>query len=234
MYLYGASGHAKVIMDILAANKIPIEALVDDNAELDELQGIPVIHSAEGCSPFIISIGNNKIRKMIAERLQTDFISVIHPSAIISSSASIDEGTVVMHGAIVQADAKIGKHCIINTAATIDHECVIGDYVHISPNASLCGNVQVGEGTWIGAGATVIPCVKIGKWSVIGAGSVVLKDIPDGVVAYGNSCKVSKCIKTMDKINHLLIVGGGKIFFPREVYRVSDLFKPSNCVKYAV
>ncbi len=192
MYLYGASGHAKVIMDILAANNIPVDALVDDNAKLKELQGVPVIHSAENCSSFIISIGNNRIRKIIAERLQTYFITAIHPSAIISPTASIDEGTVVIQGAIVQADAKIGKHCIINTAATIDHECVIGDYVHISPNASLCGNVQVGEGTWIGAGTVIIPGVKIGKWSVIGAGSVVVKDIPDGVVAYGNPCRIIK------------------------------------------
>ncbi len=185
MYLYGASGHAKVIMDILAANVIHVDALVDDNAGLKELQGVPVIHSSEGCSPFIISIGSNKIRKMIAERLNCEFISAIHPSAIISPSAYIAEGTVVMQGAIVQADAKIGKHCIINTAATVDHECVIEDYVHISPNASLCGNVQVGEGSWVGAGATVIPGVKIGKWCVIGAGSVVVKDVPDNAVVVG-------------------------------------------------
>ncbi len=194
MYLYGASGHAKVIMDILAANGMQVDALVDDNVDLKNLQGIPVIHSAEGRSPFVISIGNNKIRKMIAERLQAEFISAIHPSAIISPSAKIDKGTVVMQGAIVQADAKIGKHCIINTAVTVDHECVIGDYVHISPNASLCGNVQVGEGSWIGAGTVIIPGVKIGRWSVIGAGSVVVKDIPDGVVAYGNPCKVIRKI----------------------------------------
>ncbi len=190
MYLYGASGHAKVIKDILTANNVHIDALVDDNLGLKELQSIPVIHSAEGCSPFIISIGSNKIRKMIAERLQTDFISAIHPSAVISPSASVAEGTVVMQGAIVQADAKIGKHCIINTAATVDHECVIDDYVHISPNASLCGNVQVGEGSWIGAGTTVIPGIKIGRWCVIGAGSVVIKDVPDNAVTAGVPAKI--------------------------------------------
>ena len=55
-----------------------------------------------------------------------------------------------------------------------------------------CGNVHVGEGAWIGAGTTIIPGVKIGKWSVVGAGSVVTKDIPDGVLAVGNRCKVIK------------------------------------------
>ncbi len=206
MYLYGASGHAKVIMDILAANNIMIDALVDDNGEVKELQGVPVIHSAEGCSPFIISIGNNKIRKMIADRLDCEFMSAVHPSAIVSPTAKIGEGTVVMQGAVIQADAVIGKHCIINTAATVDHDCRIGDYVHISPNVSLCGNVQVGEGTQIGVGSVVVPGVKIGRWSLVCAGSVVTKDIPDYCIASGNRCKVIKYIE-MENVNKSLLGG---------------------------
>lgn len=194
MYLYGASGHAKVIIDILRANQIEINGLVDDNPNIQELLGIPVLHQSNGLSLFIISIGNNQIRKKIAEQLKTSFGKAIHPSAIISPNSMIDEGTVVMQGAIVQSCATIGKHCIINTGASVDHECVIEDYVHISPHATLCGNVHVGEGSWVAAGSVVLPGVKIGKWSVIGAGSVVAKDIPDGVLAVGNRCKVLKKI----------------------------------------
>ena len=195
MYLYGASGHAKVIIDILKAQGIEVKALIDDNQDLESLCGHPVIHSAENCSPTIISIGNNTVRQKIANQLNCDFATAIHPSAIISPSAQIAEGSVVMQGAIVQADAQIGKHCIINTGATVDHECVIGDYAHISPNATLCGNVHVGEGTQIGAGSVVVPNVKIGKWSLICAGSVVTKDIPDYCIAAGNRCKVLKTTK---------------------------------------
>ena len=194
MYLYGASGHAKVIIDILRANQIEINGLVDDNPNIQELLGIPVLHQSNGLSSFIISIGNNQIRKKIAEQLKTSFGKAIHPSAIISPNSMIAEGTVVMQGAIVQSCATIGKHCIINTGASVDHECVIEDYVHISPHATLCGNVHVGEGSWVAAGSVVLPGVKIGKWSVIGAGSVVAKDIPDGVLAVGNRCKVLKRI----------------------------------------
>ena len=143
MYLYGASGHAKVIIDILRANHEPIEALFDDNEEIHCLFDYPVLRPSKVCGPLIISIGNNGIR---------------------------------------------------NTGASVDHECLIADYVHISPHCTLCGNVQVGEGTWIGAGSVVIPGVKIGKWSIIGAGSVVTKDIPDGVLAVGNRCKIIKNI----------------------------------------
>ena len=192
MYLYGASGHAKVIMDILEANQIRIDGLIDDNPEINELLGYPVFHQCNDLSPLIISIGNNQIRRRIAEKLDVEFGTAIHPSAVVSPPAKIGEGTVVMPGAVINADAVIGKHCIINTGASVDHECIIGDYVHISPHATLCGNVHVGEGSWVAAGSVVLPGVKIGKWSVIGAGSVVAKDIPDGVLAVGNRCKVLK------------------------------------------
>lgn len=194
MYLYGASGHAKVIIDILRANHEPVEALFDDNEKIHSLLNYPVLPSSEVCGPLIISIGNNGIRKKIAEALKIDFGKVFHPSAIISEEAGIEEGSVVMQGAIIQSDVRIGKHCIINTGASVDHECIINDYVHISPHCTLCGNVQIGEGTWIGAGTTIIPGVKVGKWSVIGAGSVVTKDIPDNVLAVGNRCKIIKNI----------------------------------------
>lgn len=190
MYLYGASGHAKVIIDILLANQVQIDGLFDDNDSIRDLLGYPVLKSSDVRGPLIISIGNNQIRKKISERLHVSWGMAVHPSAIVSETAGIDEGTVVMQGAIIQSCVQIGKHCIINTGASVDHECQIDDYVHISPHCTLCGNVHVGEGTWVGAGSTIIPGVKIGKWSIIGAGSVVTKDIPDYVLAVGNRCKI--------------------------------------------
>mgnify|MGYP000817827046 FL=1 len=120
MYLYGASGHAKVIIDILRANHEPVEALFDDNEKLCQLLNYPVLRSGEVRGPLIISIGNNYIRKRIAEGLKLIFGKAFHPSAIISKEAKIDVGTVVMQGAIIQSDVRIGKHCIINTGASVD------------------------------------------------------------------------------------------------------------------
>lgn len=192
MFLYGASGHAKVILDILAANGVDVEAIVDDNTDASNLHGIPIIHSADGCSPMIISIGNCEVRKRIAERLSCEFGRAVHPSAVISPSAKVEAGTVVMQGAIIQADAYVGHHCIINTRASVDHECHIGNYVHIAPGCTLSGNVKVGSGTWIGVGSTVIQGIRIGRNCMIGAGSVIVRDLPDNVVAYGCPCRVIK------------------------------------------
>ena len=192
MYLYGASGHAKVIVDILEQLGEPIDGIMDDNKTMEDFMGIPFIQDKRETSPIIISIGNNERRKAVAERLakvhDMVFGTIVHPSAIVSKRSELGVGTVVMPTSVTQTGCVVGKHCIINTGAILEHECVVHDYVHISPNASLCGNVTVGEGTWIGAGATIIQGVKIGKWCIIGAGSVVTKDIPDGYVAYGVPC----------------------------------------------
>lgn len=191
MYIYGASGHGKVIKEVLESQKVKVEGFIDDAPYIKELAGLPVIHSISNVDKVIIGIGDNATRKTVSNRIGCCFCEVaIHKDTIISPSARFEEGTVVMAGAIVNADAKIGKHCIINTGSIIDHECIIGDYSHVSPHATLCGDVKIGEGTWIGAGSVVIQGVKIGKWSLIGAGSVVVDDIPDGCLAYGNPCRV--------------------------------------------
>lgn len=189
--LFGASGHAKVIKDIIETQGDDVGCLYDDNPHCNEIHGKTVYKASdiEVRGPLIISIGSNRVRKLISERYPLVHAIAIHPKAIISSTAQIGDGTVVMQGAIIQSDAIIGRHCIINTGASVDHECVIGNYVHISPHATLCGNVHVGEGSWIGAGTIVIPGIKIGKWCTIGAGSVVVNDIPDNIIVVGNPCK---------------------------------------------
>lgn len=193
MKLYGASGHAKVIIDILNANGIEISEIFDDFSTDTSLNGIKISLPIATNEELIVSIGDNSIRKRIVENGNfQQFGIAIHPSAIISPNAEIGEGTVIMQGAIIQSGAKIGKHCIVNTGATIDHDCILNDYVHISPGVNLCGNVFVGAGAQIGVGSAVVPGVKIGEWSLVCAGSVVAHDIPSNCVAAGNFCKVKR------------------------------------------
>lgn len=195
IFLYGAGGHAKVIIDILASNGILVQGIYDDNPQLTEICTIPITHNKSYKFPIIISIGNNNIRKKIVKNLQSaEYIKAIDSRAIISKQVKISEGTVVMQGAIIQSCSIVGKHVIINTGAKIDHDCTIEDFVHIAPGSTLCGNVSIGEGSFIGAGSTIIPGVKVGKWSIVGAGSTVIRDIPDNVVAVGSPCRIIKTI----------------------------------------
>jgi acetyltransferase EpsM len=194
--LYGASGHCKVIIDILQKNTTEIATIIDDNPAIDALLGEVVVSSKQidfdTLDNVIVAIGNNKVRKQIAAKLKVNFAQAIHPMAIVSNFATIGEGTVVMAGVILNPDVSIGKHCIINSGAIIEHDCTIDDFVHISPSVSLAGDIQVGEGTHIGIGASVIQGIKIGKWVTIGAGTVLIKDVPDYAVVVGNPGKIIK------------------------------------------
>lgn len=105
-----------------------------------------------------------------------------------------------------------GKNVYANFNLTMvdDTHIYVGDCVLFGPNVTVATAshpldseqrqqalqfnkpVHIGANTWIGAGAIILPGVTIGENSVIGAGSVVTKDIPSGVVAVGNPCRVIK------------------------------------------
>lgn len=193
MFLFGASGHCKVIIDMFDYDSI--DFIIDDNPSVDSIFDIPVFRTENKTvvnNTCIIAIGDNSTRKKIANRLQVKFESKTHSRSIISRYSKIGSGTVVFAGAILNSNSIIGKHCIINTAAVVEHDCVLDDFVHISPNASLAGNVTVGEGSHIGIGATIIQGIKIGKWVTVGAGAVVINDIADYAVVAGIPARVIK------------------------------------------
>lgn len=197
IYLYGCGGHAKVILDIFDKQNRQVTGLVHDSLECQfpSIHGVPVFHSRDilpSINPseakWIVAIGNNLVRKKIANKLEAlnfRFINAIHPSAQIALGVQLSPGTVVMANSVINTDTVIGWHCIINTGATIDHDCQVNDFVHIAPGCSLCGGVHVSEGTILGVGTVVKPGMSIGSWTVCGAGSVIVKSVPPSVLAYG-------------------------------------------------
>jgi sugar O-acyltransferase (sialic acid O-acetyltransferase NeuD family) len=191
--LYGASGHAKVILELLEEAGHPILGCVANNPEDTTLLGYPVWpwgqQDASGAA-WIIAIGDNAVRRDKAALVGPVFTSIAHPNSALSPRSVWGTGTVMMSGTSVNSSTVIGAHCIINTHASVDHDCILGDFVHIAPNAVLCGGVEVGTGTLVGAGAVVIPRIKIGRWAVIGAGAVIRSDVPDGALVAGNPGRI--------------------------------------------
>lgn len=198
--LYGASGHGKVIFEILEANGMIPDAVWDDAPKPDfwnyQVQK-PLFKLSKENYEIVISIGDNIIRKRIAQRIAKKcvFLTAIHPDTFISDKTTIGEGTVIMRGVTINPDAVIGNHVILNTQAVIEHDCIINDFVHISPNVTLCGNITIGQGTHIGAGATIIPNIHIGANCIIAAGAVVREHIPDNVMVAGVPGAVKKHLK---------------------------------------
>lgn len=199
MIIYGASGHAKVVIDCLRARGMDVIALFDDNPAVTKLLDLKVRHQYHtGLYPgknLLIAIGNNQIRQKIAEKVASTNPPppvLSHPTSFISGDVEIGDGSVVLHNATIQSSARIGRFVIINTGATVDHDCELGDFVHVAPNATLCGLVKVGDLSLIGAGSVVIPTIRIGKGCVVGAGAVVIQDVPDFSMVVGNPARIVK------------------------------------------
>lgn len=210
--IWGASGHALVIADIVRlSGTYEIVAFIDDVdprrhntnfegvAVVDREQLVPLRES--GVEYAIVGVGDCAARLKLAEAAREKgfaLATAIHPRATIAAGVEIGSGSVVVAGSVINPGCSIGENAIINTSASVDHECVIEDGAHIGPGANLGGNVKVGRGSWIGLGAKIKDGVTIGARAIVGAGSVVLRDVPPETVVYGVPAKVQRKIPPVE------------------------------------
>lgn len=182
--IIGAGGHGRVVADIVDACGDEVIGFLDNDLSISNVNLIgPSSDAIKYCKDEIelfVAIGNCKVREKIMNSLQdAKWYTAIHPSAVISPSAVIGEGTCVMPNAVINNSAVIGKGVIVNTCASVDHDDVIGDFVHVACGARLAGTVTVGNCTWIGIGSTISNNVSVCSNLMIGAGTVVVKDITE-------------------------------------------------------
>lgn len=198
--VYGASGHARVLVDLmrLAGELFAVGAVDDGTAE--EVLGVPVLGSsallealrADGIERAVLGIGsvqNHTKRVRFYEKLLAAGFSIpnlVHPRAAVEPSVEMGVGNQIFAGAIVGSAAKLGDDTIVNSGTVVSHDCVIGSHTHLSPGSILAGGVHVGDNTLIGMGVTVYLGVRIGKNVVIANGCHVLKDVPDGAHVRSN------------------------------------------------
>lgn len=194
VFILGAGGHAKVLLDTLTLHKnINIIGILDKNPQLHGMSvlGIPVLgDEAEILNQYspdeiylinaVGSIASTTVRKNIYLKFKQagfSFLRVIHPTAYLAQEVSLGEGVQIITRSTIQPGSRIGNNTIINTHASIDHDCDIGDHVHIAPGVVCCGGVKIGHGTHIGTGAVILQGVRIGDNCLIGAGAVVTRDV---------------------------------------------------------
>lgn len=184
LIIIGGSGHAMVVADLAIKNGHKIIGILDDNEDNCGFSGFERLGKVADCvkyrdtCSFVIGIGNNKVRKKIAEEYpDLNYATLIHPTASIAPNVEIKEGTVVMPMAVINTCAVIGRHTIINSGAVVEHECTVGDYCLIAPHATICGIVNIGNLVHMGAGCVVNQVINICDNVTVGSGGVVIKDI---------------------------------------------------------
>ncbi len=209
--IIGASGHARVIIETVESNgNYQIYGVIDSfKPKGRKILGYEILGTEDlikglvkkGINKGVIAIGDNWTRYLMYIRIKEiapdfEFVTIIHSSAIISPSAKIGKGTVVLASVKVNTLAEVGDGCILNTNSSFGHDGKLNDFSSIAPGVTIGGNVTVGFCTAISLGANVIQGICIGKHSIIGAGSLILQNIDDFKLVYGVP---GKEIKTVEK-----------------------------------
>jgi sugar O-acyltransferase (sialic acid O-acetyltransferase NeuD family) len=204
--ILGGGGHARVLIDLMREADLgePHGILDADAARWGQtLDGIPILGGDDllpqlrdaGVSSFVVGLGSTRDtgprRRLFSLALDHGLepLTLRHPAAICSTSATLGPGCQLLPGSIVNAGASLGANVIVNSGAIVEHDCVLGDHVHVASGASLAGNVVVGTGAHIGIGAVVRQRIAIGEGAVIGAGAVVVRDVPAATTVVGVPAK---------------------------------------------
>ncbi len=224
--ILGCGGHGRVVLDVLR-NEGRFEPLgfVDSNPAMvgRRVDGIEVLGTPDDlprlqndcpATRAIVAIGNNGVRRALADRLENEgyeLISTVHPSANVALNASVGRNVVIAAGALVCAHCQIGDSVILNTGSIVDHESLIGTATHVCPGARLAGRVTIESGAFVGIGATIIQNVRVGCEAVIGAGAVVINDVAALSTVVGVPARSIKMVRKDIDVQSWMAPDGGSI-----------------------
>ncbi len=210
LVVWGAKGHAKVLLDALRPQNPNVIAYGDNDPNLNSTDfEVPLLKNFEALTDFLeswrsdnseleisfvvaIGGGRGRERREIAESLGQiglRSVSAIHPRATVSPTARIGQGVQLLANTSIGPDSVLGDSVIVNTGGIVEHDCQLGNGVHVAPGATLLGEVVLGDDAFIGGNATVLPRIVVGAGATIGAGAVVTRDVPPFSTVRGNPAR---------------------------------------------
>lgn len=197
-FVYGAGGHALVVMDTAEICGYKITGFIDDFDHREDRKVLGKrVFSPDAVQPgdiVFMGFGNNAMREKIGNALIERGVEVqtlIHPSAVVSKYASIGRGSFIAANAVVDPGCEIGNFVILNKCSVVSHNTVIGDAVHLCPGAVCAGWCNIGKRSTLGIGTIVRERIKIANDICFGGGAVVVKDFMEsGTIAYGVPARI--------------------------------------------
>ena len=207
--------HARVIIDILRRDRdVQLIGLIDSEKEIgSDFYGLPVIGRQHNILELsnkyqfnngLVALGDNYQRESVVKEIlgqipTFNFINAIAESALISDTASLGVGNVIMPGVIINSEAIVRDHCIINTNSSLEHNCVMADFSSLSAGVTTGGYFKLGRYSAIALGATIYDRTTIGENVVVGSGSLVTRDLSDHALYYGIPAKKARDRKPFEK-----------------------------------
>jgi acetyltransferase EpsM len=195
-FILGSSGFANEIRSYISdALKVPEDNIIFvDSAECSFCSIISVAEYQKRVNidrecVSILGTGKPDIKMKMLSELRGKVFRFVHPHAVLSKDASIDEGSVVAPNAVISPFVVVGKHVLVNTNASIGHNSTLGDLSVVAPNAAIGGWCKIGERAYVGAGALIREHLKVGQDAMIGMGAVVTKDVLANTITIGNPAK---------------------------------------------
>jgi len=189
LYIVGAGGLGREVLDALVARGDVANAFLDDGCAGEIVRGLPVLlpGDAKG-GRFVDGLADPVARSRLAALLRARGLrprTVVHPRAMVGPETTLGPGCIVLGGAHVSSSITIGAHCQVQYNATVGHDAILDDYVAVFPGANISGNVRLARGVTVGSGAIVLQGRTVHEGAFVGAGSVVTRDVPPGAVVTG-------------------------------------------------
>lgn len=204
LLIIGARGWGREVYDIAkdciaAGAELTVKGFLDDKADaLDGYDNYPPIigpvetYEIQPCDVFICALGDVKFKKHYSEIIEKkggEFITLVHPTAIIGINAKIGRGCVIGAFVNLSNDTNIGDFVTMSIRSGIGHDTIIGNFSHIGGNCGISGFVTIGESVTMHPGCVMVPHRKIGDNATIGTGSVVLGNVKANTTVFGNPAK---------------------------------------------
>lgn len=197
LVIIGNGGHASSVADAAESAGFAIRTLWPilrrDDSFADLISRTASLDLEK--TALALGVGTNFAREAVHASISkafpsARFPSIVHKTAWLSPSASIESGAVMLAHASAGADARLSAGSLLNTGASLDHGSTLGEFASLGPGARTGGNVTIGPRTMIGLQAGILQGRTVSEDSVIGAQSLVLEDIPSLSVAIGSPCRV--------------------------------------------